>query len=159
MRRSKGQAAMEFLMTYGWALLIVVIVGAVIFLVVRPTGLLGEARTGFTTVNVVQQGVDVAADDLLLRLQNVKDSTVNVTAIYVEPTGGGAGTKTAKSIQLSAGQTTADFETADLPTGISTGESFSYRVSIEYYFTNVGSGTTCSTRRCFNSSGTITGTA
>ena len=39
----KGQAAMEFLMTYGWAILVVLIaIGVLIFLVGNPSNLVGD---------------------------------------------------------------------------------------------------------------------
>ncbi|MBU1135276.1 MAG: hypothetical protein V1693_04530 [Nanoarchaeota archaeon] len=45
----KGQAAMEYLMTYGWAILIVIIVAAALFAlgVFNPTAWTGKQATGF----------------------------------------------------------------------------------------------------------------
>jgi len=48
MKMKKGQGAMEYLMTYGWAILVVLIVGIVLW----KTGLFGTSATG-------QSGFDV----------------------------------------------------------------------------------------------------
>lgn len=149
----KGQAAMEFLMTYGWALLIVVIVGAVVFLVVRPSGLVGEAKVGFSGVDVVRFGLDSNTDDLQMQLQNRRADAITIDKVYVEPVAGGAGNSTTKSIALNPGQRTSGFELADTPLNVNSGDSYSYKVAIQYYFTDVGSGTK------FNSTGTLSGTA
>ncbi|MFH1445199.1 MAG: hypothetical protein ABIF08_01820 [Nanoarchaeota archaeon] len=49
MKTKKAQAAMEYLMTYGWAILIVIIVAAALFAlgVFNPTAWTGQQATGF----------------------------------------------------------------------------------------------------------------
>jgi len=50
----KGQAALEFLMTYGWAILILVIVIAALFAmnVFNPGAFVGETASGFASFSV-----------------------------------------------------------------------------------------------------------
>lgn len=106
---------MEFLTSYGWALLIIVIVGAVIFFVVDPFSLTGDTKTGFSGVDVANWGVDSANDDLLVQLQNQKSQRINVTAIYVESLATATVQKTSKSVALNPGERRNAFDNADLP--------------------------------------------
>jgi len=57
-RFKKGQAAMEFLMTYGWAILAAIIVIAVIAIYFRPSGLVSNQ----VIVNAPLYGVGVSMD-------------------------------------------------------------------------------------------------
>lgn len=150
--KTKGQAAMEFLSTYGWALLIIVIVGGVIFFVVRP-GQVGESKIGFSGIDVARFGVDSGSDVLQVQLQNKRSDKINVTAIYVESVATGASVKTGTSLELGSGERASSFTSASLPATLVSGEDFSYRVYIEYYFSDVGTATK------FNSTGTLAGTA
>ena len=144
---------MEFLMTYGWALLIVVIVAAVVFLVVRPSGLVGEAKVGFSGVDVVRFGLNSGTDQLQLQLQNRRADSITLTNVYIEPVAGGAGNITTQTAALAPGARSSGFINVNTPLNLNSGDSYSYKVSVEYYFTDVGSATK------FNSTGTLSGTA
>ena len=50
--RMKAQSAMEYLMTYGWAILIVIIVAAALYAlgIFNPATYTGRIPTGFTTL-------------------------------------------------------------------------------------------------------------
>lgn len=144
---------MEFLMTYGWALLIVVLVAAVVFLVVRPAGLVGESKVSFSGIDVTRFGVDSANDVLLMEIQNIRSTRVNVTAIYVESATGTQIAKTDKAIELASGKRSTGFINATLPVSVETGESYAYRVFIEYYYSDLGP------TNKLNSTGTLSGTA
>jgi hypothetical protein len=52
MMHKKGQGAMEYLMTYGWAILVVIIVGVVLWQmgIFNPSGAAAPGMSGFTTV-------------------------------------------------------------------------------------------------------------
>ncbi|RLC40838.1 MAG: hypothetical protein DRH44_08080, partial [Candidatus Coatesbacteria bacterium] len=72
----KGQGAMEYLMTYGWAILVVMIVGVVLW----QLGVFGGAgggvnrATGFTTIKCFDRTIQL------------KDST-NLTATFTNAAG------------------------------------------------------------------------
>ncbi len=57
----KGQTAIEYLMTYGWAILIILVVGGVLYYygVFSPSKLVGKSKTGFQAgVDLVDWAVD-----------------------------------------------------------------------------------------------------
>ena len=87
----KGQAALEFLMTYGWAILVVLVaIGALAYFgVLRPERLLPEKC-------IVATGSGLYCDDysasgatgtVTLRLKNILADTVNVTSVNLTGTG------------------------------------------------------------------------
>ena len=89
MRNLKGQAAMEFLMTYGWAILVVLVaIGALAYFgVLSPETLLPEkciVQSGsglFCEKNLVN--AYATADTFTLRLKNSLADAVNVTSITI----------------------------------------------------------------------------
>ncbi len=96
MRNLKGQAAMEFLMTYGWAILVVLVaIGALAYFgVLNPETLLPEKciiQSGsglFCDKNLVN--ANAVTDTVTLRLKNSLPDAVNVTSITL----GGCGAAT-----------------------------------------------------------------
>ena len=90
MRNLKGQAAMEFLMTYGWAILVVLVaIGALAYFgVLSPETLLPEkciVQSGsglFCEKNLVN--ANAATDTVTLRLKNSLADAVNVTSISLD---------------------------------------------------------------------------
>ncbi len=77
----KGQAAMEYLMTYGWAILIVIAVVAALYAMgvfKLPTGGVAKCSPCFPPGSAVAY-VDHTADDLVL---TVGPHDIKVTAVY-----------------------------------------------------------------------------
>ncbi len=71
----KGQGAMEYLMTYGWAILIVIIVGIVLW----QSGVFGTQSSGISGFNggIAVTDASVGTDDQLsVYLQNVAGETL-----------------------------------------------------------------------------------
>jgi len=65
----KGQAALEYLMTYGWALIVIaIVVGVLVFIVAAPTGNVRCSSSDPTKLNVVSNniGASTAAGDLVI---------------------------------------------------------------------------------------------
>lgn len=60
----KAQSALEYLLTYGWAILIVIIVGASLYAlgVFNPGTFTGKRVTGFTQFQIVDHKVDTNTD-------------------------------------------------------------------------------------------------
>jgi len=78
----KGQAALEFLMTYGWAILIVIAVVAALYAMgvfKLPTGGLGKCSPCFPPGSAVAY-VDHNADSLVVR---VGPNAIDNTKVYV----------------------------------------------------------------------------
>ena len=93
--KSKGQAAMEFLMTYGWAILVVLIaVGALAYFgLLSPDKLLSDRC-------VITPGSGIVCDDytssatsqnIRLNLGNALNEDISITAVDANYTIGGAG--------------------------------------------------------------------
>ncbi len=82
----KGQAGLDFLMTYGWALLVVVLVVAALFaLGIFDIGsFLGSRTSGFSQIGIVGWNLD-SGGTLSVMFENHAGKTVsitNVTATY-----------------------------------------------------------------------------
>ncbi len=78
----KAQAAMEFLMTYGWAILVVIaaIAALAYFGVLSPAKVLPETATGFTGFTPIGQPVAYKADQkIALTMANNLGTKVNLT--------------------------------------------------------------------------------
>ncbi len=87
----KAQAAMEYLMTYGWAILIVIIVAAALIAlgVFNPATWTGTRATGFPNLGVPSQGSWSleANGDFNLILKNGLSTQINVSQIDVRLAG------------------------------------------------------------------------
>ena len=139
----KGQTAMEYLMTYGWAILIIVVIGALLY----SSGILNPqltAATGFSKVIPGQFDVN-AAGNLKVQIKNIAGEEINITNVYTK-----AGSNSQSTV-LASGKTSPFLTiTSGLGTG-ATGDAYTLDTSIEYYFTSAGSATR------FNSTGTFSG--
>lgn len=85
----KGQSAIEYLMTYGWMLLVVAIAGGAIFATVQDSQQSCEQTV--EDIQSTQQGFGVAeftttSSGLNLELENNQQDTVNVTGVTVGAT-------------------------------------------------------------------------
>ena len=83
MEARKGQAAMEFLMTYGWAILVVLIaIGALAYFgVLSPERFLPEKCVLSSGSGLFCDDHSAAVGSVTMRIKNLLDNNVNVTAI------------------------------------------------------------------------------
>ncbi|MBI2176418.1 hypothetical protein HYU40_03680 [Candidatus Woesearchaeota archaeon] len=90
--RKKGQAAMEFLMTYGWAILVVlVVIGALAYFgVLSPSTLLPEKCTFPVSLSCTDHSVSGTAITLILQNGAGRDMTITRISAASEALGGGA---------------------------------------------------------------------
>ena len=150
----RGQTAVEYLMTYGWAILIILIVAGVLayYGIFAPSGFLGPSARGFASIYVISPWDFNSGGSLKIRVENRVGGEVNITNVYFnDPTV--AVYDISPDVTVAAG-TQSDFITA---TGGGTGNSgstYSISVSVEYCLTSVG----CTGGNLFNSTGTLTGT-
>ncbi len=82
MQNKRGQAALEFLMTYGWAILIVLIVVGILWsLIGNPADILGDRciLPAGSTLFCEDQKAEMGAATLLIR--NGLSETINVNTI------------------------------------------------------------------------------
>jgi hypothetical protein len=88
----KGQSATEYLMTYGWAILAIAIVGALLYTqVFSQRACAVEGATGFQLVDAVvvdnnEFSIDATTGDLKVLLNNQVGKNVTVTSVLKDST-------------------------------------------------------------------------
>lgn len=149
-KKMKGQSAMEYLMTYGWAILIVIIVAAVLFAlgVFNPATYTTTSATGFPGFNVPSGGFQLSSGGILtMQITNGVGATIDIGESMTKI--GSEHRNTSAIIgRLAPGETkTITYNAVSAKTS---GSSYSASVNITYRNINTGlSG--------FISSGTLTG--
>jgi len=155
----KGQGAMEYLMTYGWAILVVMIVGIVMWQlgIFNPGGTQGMTFKGFGAVKPQLAGTGLSADGTFTgTFLNAGGAPIDITELKVvvsDPTGASntvgwtVGSKPANANEHVAISVTGLGQT---PNG-KAGDPFTAEVELEYV---VEIGSTTVTKK---SSGTIRG--
>ena len=99
----RGQSALEYLVTYGWAILAIVIVAALLWAlgIFNPGGLVGTgSRASGFTFNVLDQ--KYAGTVLTLTLGNTQGKPVSITAVTVTHAGATSGA-IAAAVPISTG--------------------------------------------------------
>ena len=126
-RKNKGQAAMEFLMTYGWAILVVLAaIGALAYFgVLSPDNLLPERCAGPPGLDCLEKAsLDASADTIELAFKNNLGQTITLTG--VEATSCGDADCAAYSADAGAAMISLDGATA---VDISTAPDMRYGVT------------------------------
>ena len=149
----KGQTAMEYLMTYGWAILIILIVGGLLVFYGVFSLNIGASKTGFGLVDVTSPWDYKANGSLVLRFENRLGQPVTFTRAWL------ANPDTSSidpqdladfaDVFISLGQT-SDFITLapTNPIAGSTGSRYNIKLVVEYTASGQG----------FNSTGQLAGT-
>jgi hypothetical protein len=139
----KAQAAMEYLMTYGWAILIVIIVAAALYAlgVFNPATWTGTRTTGFPNIGVPQDWQYTGTSgQLQVILRNGLGKAIDVSAVTAtcNTSAGPYGVQlySAGVGSLGAGVTRAYYTNATVAAeqcdAISSGSSFSVQLKVEY---------------------------
>lgn len=132
----KGQSAIEYLMTYGWMLLVVAIVGGAIFATVQ--GQCAQNQSGFTGEDVAVTSF-VVGDNLQLEVTNTAGESVTLETVYVG----------SESVSVAQDIGVGDTQVVDI-TGISeeSGSCNDFDVALQYQRGDFSSA---------NATGTLTG--
>jgi hypothetical protein len=148
----KGQTAVEYLMTYGWAILIILIVAGVLayYGIFSPAGFLGPSAQGFSLVSVLSPWDFDSAGELTFQLENRVGSEINVTNIYADTATPMGNVVDITDVTISSGGKSAFINATFGSLTGTTGETYSINVALEYILTS-SPGTT------FNSTGTLSG--
>ena len=144
---------MEYLMTYGWAILIVIIVAAALYAlgVFNPTTWTGSRATGFANVGApTEWTLDGGSGNFTLVIPNHVGESINITSVKVE-IGGASQTNTTYTDPVLASGSTTTYIIQFGTSPIASGSSYSAQVTIKY---KKASGTLELT-----DTGTLTGTA
>jgi len=85
----KGQGAMEYLMTYGWAILVVLIVGIVLWQLGIFSGIGGGANraSGFNVLAPVDKTIYGTGTTVNFTLENRAGNAITITAVGTTVTG------------------------------------------------------------------------
>lgn len=157
MMHTKGQGAMEYLMTYGWAILVVIIVGVVLWQMgIFSGGSTSATFVGFGPLKPVEWSCSAQGDSLTLTIMNGAGGQItNVTMTAVATDGNTSqGVATCTKTIVAAGDTTvckvATLTGTSSCLGATAGSSYSQGVSIGY---------TSPTGQPRTSSGTVKGPA
>lgn len=134
----KGQAATEFLMTYGWAILAIVIVAAVLW----NMGVFKGQCTKTAPLQVFSAGEQLqasdwainATNDLNMQVKNLAGNEITISAATFADGKGTGNTLTPNPVTVPAG---GDAEFSVLATGVGTaGECFTANMTLTYTVTN-----------------------
>lgn len=135
----RAQAAMEYLMTYGWAILVIMALGVVLWQMgVLSTTSVTAGKSGFTDISPLDWQAK-SDDTIRIILANNADSRQNVTSVSVKVSAGGSGTCSYSGSSPSLPFVIKPGETKDLSTF--TGCSITEAVG-EYYRLDVTVGYT-----------------
>lgn len=126
----RGQAAMEFLMTYGWAILAAIIVIAVIAIYFRPSTLVQNS----VIVNAPLYGVGTTINDTQIKIeirnQGGEDlTTTGATVKFNSPSGASCAAGTGIGAFATGSNQVITFGSC---TGLSSGKTISADLAITY---------------------------
>jgi hypothetical protein len=146
---NKGQTALEYLMTYGWAILIVIIVVSALYALglAKPCRWVGTQIREFADFKVENPRVTTTGD-ISFDVSRIRPETVNVTAYYA--TIGTNSGSLAASDQMSSSVAPVR-RTVSTGASLTSGDCYSATVAIQYDVTTAGGTVT------YNSTGTISG--
>ncbi len=150
-QQKRGQAAMEFLMTYGWAILAAIVAIGVLayFGVFNPSRLAGSTAVINAPLNIPAGSFNIVSDDatcttndcMHIQINQNAGSSIDVTNATITLTSGGIGT-CSDTTALPTGWTSGTAQTFDFICGTGTvftkGDSIAGNLEITY---TVGSST------------------
>lgn len=128
----KGQAALDFLMTYGWAILLVILVaGALFTLGIFDVGsMVGNRAVGFTQVSVDAFKVDTAGI-LTLKLENQVGTEIAINYVNATYLGSTVSNSSTGITNLGIGSSSPIITVGDLG-DVSSGNSYTITLKIGY---------------------------
>jgi len=150
----KGQTAIEYLMTYGWAILIILIVAGVLayYGIFAPAGFLAPTARGFGQLQVRSPWSVTSDGTVNLDVENRVGQTINVQHIYATVgTVPGVCDVTGAPFAINSGEHKIISCTTIPSVGGTVNSQYTATISIEYE-------TVANPGTWFNSTGTISGT-
>jgi hypothetical protein len=153
--KMKGQTAVEYLMTYGWAILIILIVAGVLayYGIFAPAGFLGPTARGFGQIQVLNPwAVAASTGTVTLNLANRVGGAVNVSTIDVTIDASPYNCTFSPEVNIASGADAVASCALGAISGASSGGSYSATVVINYRYPADAASA------AFSTSGTITGT-
>lgn len=150
----KAQSYIEYLMTYGWAILIILIVGGVLayYGIFSPESFLGPTAQGFQNVQVLNPWQINTNGDMILNLRNLQGGPIkvlNVSYIIYGEENFAQEIRPNNYIHTGAQQTYFIKMSEDRVSDFALGRTYSATVVIEFEIPN--------NNAVFKSAGTLTG--
>lgn len=99
--KKRGQSALEYLMTYGWALVVIVIAVAALVVLINPSTIQGDQCDAKFGPFTVSQSV-VTSGTTQLVLVNQSGQSVSYNTVDVTGTDGGSDAYTSAQVDVSA---------------------------------------------------------
>ena len=131
----KGQAAMEFLMTYGWAILVVLIAIGLLAYFIKPQSLLPEQCILNAPLSV-EGGISGCKADttgVTLMIRNGGDRKVTVNAISFKDSNGDIYSSCTQTFSADNQISTSGTQTFAIPcTGLTSGDNFKADIAVSY---------------------------
>ncbi len=149
-KAKKGQAALDFLMTYGWAIALIVIIAAVLFAlgIFDVNAFVGNKAVGFSQIAVKGWGLSTAGT-FTIKLSNQAGVPVSIDNVSIV-IGNTTATLNGLPVSLTTGADSAILSTGAGAFGNQTsGNSYTAKVTIAYTDTNANFP--------YTTSGTLTG--
>ena len=149
-RKVNGQAALDFMMSYGWAIALVVIVAAALFMlgIFDTNSFVGTKAYGFSGVGV--KGWQMNSGVMSVKLTNNVGQRINITGISAEVSGetkafGGL------PVGVGIGQTTGALSSAAFSGAGNVSVGLGYQAILKINYTDMNNGFNATTK------GTLTG--
>jgi hypothetical protein len=149
----KGQTAIEYLMTYGWAILIILIVAGVLayYGIFAPAGFLAPTARGFGQLQVRSPWSISSTGTVTMDVENRVGQTITVKSIYATVGATSGKCDLTSPLPLNSGEHNITQCTTVPSVGGSAGSQYTAQIAIEY-------STLANPTIYFNSTGTISGT-
>src|SRR3989344_1189359 len=90
--KKKGQSALEYLMTYGWALVVIVIVIAALVFLIQPSQVGGNTCSATSGILITNHQLDTSADPDEITLILSNQTAIPLSNVDVNVTGTIGGT-------------------------------------------------------------------
>lgn len=128
----KGQAALDFLMTYGWAIALVVIIAAVLFSMglFDTSNFIGNKATGFSGVAVKDWSYTASTGRFDILFSNQVGQPIVIKNVTISLGGSAPISMTGSNATIQVGANSGIF-TATLPTG-SPGNGYTASIVVTY---------------------------
>jgi hypothetical protein len=128
----KGQAALDFLMTYGWAIALVVIIAAVLFSMglFDTSNFVGNKATGFSGV-AVKDWTYTAGGAFSVLFSNQVGQAVNINNVNISIGGAGPIVMSGSNATVQVGANSGSFNATGLPSG-AVGNGYTAAVVVSY---------------------------
>ncbi len=128
----RGQSALEYLMTYGWALVVIVIVIAALVFLIQPSQVGGNTCSTTSGILITNHQLDSSADEITVALSNQTATTLTDVLVDINGTIGGVTSNTVTQETVPNLGTVAQTEAFGLTPVFDVGDAYSLNVKFTY---------------------------